>query len=474
MKKHLLINGDWIKASEYRDLYAPYNGDKLAEVAFANAREINLAIDAADRAIKSMAQLTAFQRAEILMKLVELLKGRRHECATIIATESAKPIKAAIVEVDRTIMTYTFAAEEAKRINGETVPMDAAPGGENRIAYTLRQPLGIIAAITPFNFPMNLVAHKIGPAIAAGNTIILKPASQTPLSSIYLGELLMECGLPPGALNIVTGSGAKIGEKLVIDNRIKAITFTGSPQIGKKIKNQAGLKRVTLELGSNSALLIDKNVNLTDFIGRCVNGSFSFAGQVCISLQRIYVHEEIYDQFVTSFLEETKKLKIGNPLDHTTDISSLISEQDVERSLKWINEAVIAGAELVIGGQRRANNTLEPSVLLNVPSTEKISCQEVFAPVVMINKISSMEEGITEINESKYGLQAGIFTNDLQLALKAAERLEVGGVMINDIPTFRVDHMPYGGVKESGIGKEGIKYAIDEMLETKLVCFRKI
>jgi acyl-CoA reductase-like NAD-dependent aldehyde dehydrogenase len=472
MRKKLFINGEWIQAKQYSPLYSPYDGELLAEIPYADEEEVDMAIAAADKAKAELAKMPSHQRASILEKLVQLLEENEEKCTRLIANEAAKPWSTAKAEVARTITTYKFAAEEARRIHGETIPMDAAPGGENRIAYTVRKPVGVVAAITPFNFPMNLVAHKVGPAIAAGNTIVLKPAGQTPLTALFLAELLQQAGLPAGAFNVVTGSGTIVGEKLVKDERVKKITFTGSPSVGIGIRNKAGLKKVTLELGSNAALIVDKGVDLEAIIPKAVRGAYAFSGQVCISIQRIFVHEELYNGFVDEFIEQTKKLKLGSPLDPETEVSALISSKDVERSLSWIEEAVSAGATLATGGTR-LDNILTPTVLLNVDPMAKVSCQEVFAPIVLINKVSSVSEAISLVNDSKYGLQAGIYTTNLNTAFQAAEELEVGGVMINDIPTFRVDHMPYGGVKESGVGREGVKYAIEEMTEMKLVCFNK-
>lgn len=472
MKKHLFINGEWIEAKEYQPLFSPYSGEKIAEIPFADESEVDMAIAAAEKARPLMAKMPAHQRATILEKLVNLLEEHADECTRLIALEAAKPWTTAKGEVARTIMTYKFAAEEARRIHGETIPMDAAPGGEDRIAFTIRQPLGVVAAITPFNFPMNLVAHKVGPAIAAGNTVVLKPATQTPLTSLFLAELLHQAGLPAGALNVVTGSGSLVGERLIQDERVKVITFTGSPAVGIGIRNKAGLKRVTLELGSNAALIVDQGSDVDAIIARAVPGAFAFAGQVCISLQRAYVHESLYDEFVEKFVAKTQTLRLGDPLDPGTDVSALISPKDVERSLQWIEEAKQSGAKVAIGG-RREGNVLQPTVLLDVPPQAKVSCQEVFAPIVLINKVTSVEEAIEYVNDSRYGLQAGIYTPNVATAFHAAEVLEVGGVMINDIPTFRVDHMPYGGVKESGVGREGLKYAVEEMTEMKLICFKK-
>ncbi|NOU84602.1 aldehyde dehydrogenase family protein [Paenibacillus sp. LMG 31460] len=472
MKKHLFIDGEWVEAGEYRPLFSPYNGEQIAEVAYAGAAEVERAIEAAERARPLMAGMPAHERAAILEKLASLIRDKSEECASLIALEAAKPLKTARLEVERTIATYKFAAEESKRIHGETIPMDAAPGGEDRVAYTIRQPLGVVAAITPFNFPMNLVAHKVGPAIAAGNTVVLKPAGQTPLTALFLADLMQQAGLPAGALNVVTGSGSVIGDCLVTDERIKAVTFTGSPEVGISISNKAGLKKVILELGSNSALIVDQGVDVDAMIARAVTGAFSYAGQVCISLQRIYVHEQLFDEFVRKFVMQTETLRIGDPLDLATDVSALIGLRDAERSLQWIAEAEKLGA-IVSTGNRKDGNIVHPTVLLHVDATSKISCQEVFAPIVMINKVSTIVEAIQLVNDSKYGLQAGIYTQNIRTALAAAEALEVGGVMINDIPTFRLDHMPYGGVKESGTGREGVKYAIQELTELKLICFKK-
>jgi acyl-CoA reductase-like NAD-dependent aldehyde dehydrogenase len=473
MKKKLFIQGEWVEAEKYSDLRSPYSGEVIARIPQATEKETDQAIEAAYNAKQTMANMPAFKRAEILENVVQLLKDHQEEAAEIIAKEAAKPLKMARLEVARTIETYKFSAEEAKRIYGETLPLDASAYGENRLAYTKYEPLGVVGAITPFNFPMNLVAHKVGPAIASGNTVVLKPASQTPLSAFYIGELFEKAGLPKGALNIVTGSGQIVGEKMVQDPRIHMITFTGSPSVGIGIRNKAGLKRVTLELGSNSAVIVDEGVDVSKITPRCVTGAFSYQGQVCISVQRIYVHELIFDKFVEEFVRVTNELTIGDPLNENTDISALISPQDVKRTLAWIEEAVNNGAKLVAGGEA-VGNIVKPTVLVDVAPTLKVSCQEVFAPVVIINKVSSMSEAYELVNDSRYGLQAGIYTNNVTTALEAADKLHVGGVMINDIPTFRVDHMPYGGVKESGMGREGVKYSMQEMMEMKLVVWNQL
>ncbi|HDR7447142.1 aldehyde dehydrogenase [Bacillus toyonensis] len=474
MKKHLYINGDWKSVNTYKPLCAPYSEETLAEIAQGTEEDVQEAVTSAKNAMKKMNTLTAYDRATILEKVAQIMDERREEFAEIIAKEAAKPIRAARGEVDRTVLTYKFAAEEAKRIYGETLPLDAAPGADGRIAYTIRKPIGVIGAITPFNFPLNLVAHKVGPAIAAGNTVVLKPADQTPLSSYALVELFEEAGLPKGALNIISGPGATVGEAIVKNDDVASITFTGSPKVGIGIKEKAGLKRVTLELGSNAAVIIDEDVELTDEIMERVKwGAFVNNGQVCISVQRVFVHEKRMDEFLSKLKKAMETVVVGDPMNEETDVSALISKKDVKRIEMWVQEAIKEGATVLYGGKKRDERIFEPTVLTNVPEHVSVQCQEVFGPVMTVNTFKEFDEAIEKVNHSRYGLQAGVFTNNLFKAMRAIDELEVGGVMINDIPTFRVDHMPYGGVKESGTGREGIKYAIEEMTEMKLVCIKK-
>lgn len=472
MKKQYYTNGQWRDGIAYVELLSPYTKEVIAQIPQLSRNEVDEVIEIAYQTTKEMAELTAYERAAILEHIAQLFSEKRQQAAEIISLEAAKPLKFALAEIDRTIETYKFAAEESKRLAGEMIPMDAAKNGAGRFGYTIEQPLGVIGAITPFNFPQNLVAHKVGPAIAAGNAIVLKPASQTPLSALFLAELIDQTVLPKGAFHVVTGSGKTVGDAIVESDRVKMITFTGSPAVGIGIRQKAGLKRVALELGSNSGLIIDEGVDLSKVVSKCVIGAFSNQGQVCISLQRTYVMDSLFDAFVEQFAKATEKLVVGNPLEETTDISAMIHSAEQERALSWIEEAVATGAKIVAGG-RVENGVLLPTILTNVAETAKVCCQEVFAPIVVVNRISSIEEGIAAINHSNYGLQAGIFTNDIQTAFKASKELEVGGVMINDIPTYRVDQMPYGGVKESGTGKEGLKYAIHEMTETKLVVWNQ-
>ncbi len=472
MKKKLYINGQWQETKDYAELFSPYSNEKIGEIPKASVSEVEAAIEAAADAQDAMAALTAYERAAILEQLVSLFIEHKEQAAKIIAQESAKPLKFALGEIDRTIETYKFAAEEAKRLSGEMIPMDAAKGGSNRLAYTMREPLGVVAAITPFNFPQNLVAHKVGPAIAAGNTVVLKPASQTPLSAFYLAELLDQTDLPKGAFNLVTGSGRTVGDVLVESDQVKMVTFTGSPAVGKGIRDKAGLKKVALELGSNAGMIVDEGVDLDVVVEKAIAGAFSNQGQVCISLQRIYIMDSLMDEFLSRFKTAASQLVIGDPLDAKTDLSAMISKQEQKRAVQWVKESVDEGATLIAGGTVE-DEVFQPTILSNVATDSKVSCQEVFAPVVIVNAIQSVEQGINEINNSDFGLQAGIFTNDIKTAFHASKKLQVGGVLINDIPTFRVDQMPYGGVKESGNGKEGLKYAIEEMTEMKLVIWNQ-
>ncbi|WP_313150521.1 aldehyde dehydrogenase family protein [Lysinibacillus capsici] len=468
----LWINGQWIDAEESYELASPYSGEVIAHVAKASIQDVEKAIEGAQQAFQSFKKTTAYERAEILYKVVDIMRQRKEELAEILALEAGKPIVAGLAEIDRTIATYQFAAEGAKQSKGETVPMDAAPGAGDRIGWTKREPLGVISAITPFNFPFNLVAHKLGPAFAVGNTVVLKPATQTPLSAIVMAEIFREAGLPDGALQIVTGSGGELSDTLVTHPYVKKVTFTGSSKVGLKIKEKVGLRKVTLELGSNAAVIVEPSTPINKIIGRCVSGAFNFAGQVCISLQRIYVHSSIIDEFTKAFVAETERLIVGDPLEKTTDVSAMINPNEVERIREWIEEAQEQGATIATGGVF-TERTLTPTVMTNVSADMKIVCQETFAPIVSIVSYETLDDAIRLVNDSDLGLNAGIYTNILSDALYAADELQAGAVIINDIPTFRVDNMPYGGVKMSGYGREGIKWAIEEMTDMKFISMKK-
>lgn len=470
-RTNLWINGKWKETKEYYDLQAPYTGDIIAQVAKGTIQDVEEAIEGAHAAFKKFKQTTAYERAEILYKVVEIMKSRREEFATILADEAGKPISAGLGEIDRTIATYQFAAEEAKQSMGVTVPLDAAPGVSGRIGYTKRIPLGVVSAITPFNFPFNLVAHKLGPAFAVGNAVVLKPATQTPLSAIVMAEIFKEAGLPDGILQIVTGSGSELSDTLVTHPLVKKVTFTGSGKVGLSIKEKIGLRKITLELGSNAAVIVEPSTPIEKMVDRSVGGAFGFAGQVCISLQRIYVHQSIYEQFTTQFVAATEKLVVGDPHDTATDLSAMIHPDEVERIQSWINEAKQQGAKIATGDEF-TERTCKPTVLTNVTSKMKLVCQETFAPVVSIVSYETLDEAIRLANDTELGLNVGIYTNVLTDALKAADELEAGSVIINDIPTFRTDNMPYGGVKMSGYGREGIKYAVEEMTDLKFISIK--
>jgi len=443
----------------------------IGEVPQAGAGEVEAALDSAVRGARQMAGLTAAERHDILRRTAEGLRNRSEDLALTLTREVGKTIREARGEVMRTIQTFTAAAEEAKRIHGQGVPMDADPRGAGRLGFTLRVPVGVVVAITPFNFPLNLAAHKVAPALAAGNSVILKPATETPLADLRLAAILEQSGLPEDALNVITGRGDQVGPPLISDERVRMLSFTGSLDVGRTMTAVPGIRKTTMELGSNSAVIVMADADADLASRRIAAGAFALAGQVCISVQRVYVQRPIFDRLVETVCERAGKMKIGDPREEATDMGPMISQAAVERAQSWIEEALEAGGKRVCGG-RREGALLWPTVLTQVPDTCRISSQEAFAPVVMINPVDTLEEAIARVNDSRYGLQAGIFTGELSGALRAAREIEVGGVMINEVPTFRVDHMPYGGMKMSGIGREGLRYAIEEMTEIRLVCFR--
>lgn len=465
------IAGEPVTSSRPQDVLLPYDGSTVGTIFQADKEQVDAAVAAAKAATRTMREMTLDERSGILRRAYLKLTERQEEFAKAISSESGKPIREGRIEADRSAMTLLFSSEEAHRLHGEVVPMDASPSGKGHWAMTIREPLGVIAAITPFNFPLNLAMHKIGPALAGGNSVVHKPASTTPISALMMADLLADCGLPKGALNVITGPGSSIGEQLVFHPDVAMITFTGSPDVGMRMRNLAGMKRVTLELGNNSAVIIEADANLDEAAARCIAGSFAHSGQVCISVQRIFVNEAVRSEFVERLVEGTRKLKVGHPHDATTDISSLITEQEAQRVSDWIDEAVDGGAKLLTGGQRE-RATLQPAVLTDVPARAQLARKEAFGPVVGINSYQALDHAIAMVNDSEYGLQAGIYTRDIQKAFQAARQVHVGGFMINEIPQYRVDQMPYGGVKMSGIGREGPKYAIEEMTESKLICWK--
>jgi acyl-CoA reductase-like NAD-dependent aldehyde dehydrogenase len=466
-RRGLFIGGRWIDEGGTSEINSPYDGSLVGVVTLASPRQIEAAIAASVRAFQVTRKLPAFKRQAILRAVSSRIQQKRDEFARIMALESGKPIKTARAEVDRAIFTFSVAAEEATRIGGEYLPLDLQEFTAGRWGIVRRYPVGPIAAITPFNFPLNLVAHKVAPAIASGCTVVLKPAPQTPFSAFLLAELIHEAGWPAGALNVVPTSNEDAA-LIVSDDRLKMLSFTGSSAVGWKLKATAGKKKVTLELGGNAAVAIHSDADLEFAAERCAVAGFSYAGQSCISVQRILVHRPAFDSFLQKFIERTKKLKTGDPLDESTDIGPLIRASDAERASNWIQEAVSAGAKILLGGGRKGS-VLEPTILTNTRAEMKVNCEEVFAPVKTVEPYDDFADALGRINASPYGLQAGLFTNDARLIFRAYDALEVGGLIVGDVPTFRIDHMPYGGVKDSGLGREGLRYAIEEMTEPRLL-----
>ncbi len=466
----MLIDGVWTGAAQSLDVIDKYTGEVIGTVPVATLEDVARATKAAKAAFATWGETPAWKRSQILHKTADGLHTRQDEIAETIAREAGKAWKYAVAEVQRSVETFSFAAEEAKQIHGETIPMDASAFGEKRIGFYLRTPMGVVGAITPFNFPLNLVAHKVAPALAAGNTMVLKPAHETALTAVKLGEVLEAAGLPKGVLNIVHGEGRSVGEALVRDPIPAKLSFTGSPPVGAHIMAVAGLKRVTLELGNNSGTIIEPDAELDKAVPRCVTSSFANSGQICISLQRIYVHEQVAEQFISRFLKATAALKVGNPLDKDCDVGPMITQVAAERAEQWIKDAVAEGARALIGG-RREGRMLWPTVLVDTRPEMKVMCEEAFAPLVSIVTYRDFDEALRLLNDSPYGLQAGIYTQDIRKAFAAVQKVDVGGMMVNDTSIFRVDHMPYGGNKLSGIGREGVKFAIEEMTNLRMVCF---
>ncbi|MFQ6082122.1 MAG: aldehyde dehydrogenase family protein [Candidatus Aminicenantia bacterium] len=462
-----LINGKWEKSKIIKSIKFPYNNQEIGKVYFVEEIHLTEAIEAAHSAFEKTKKLSSYERASILEKISAQIEKRKNELAESITLQSGKVIAHSLTEVDRAINTFQIASEEAKRMEGEIIPLDLSAQTRGRFGLVKRFPIGVIAAITPFNFPLNLVAHKVAPAIACGNTIVLKPSSQVPITSLLLGEIVNQTEYPSGGLNVVPAE-YQVAEILLTDDKIKKLTFTGSPSVGWELKKKAYKKKVTLELGGNAAVVIEPDANLEYAVKRTVSGAFSFSGQICISIQRIFLHQKIYDRFMADFISQTQKLKMGNPLDKKTDIGPMINIKAAEKTEEWIQEAVDQGAKIVIGG-KRDGVMFEPTILEGVKPELRVSWLEAFAPVVVVYPYKDFDHALESVNYSIYGLQAGVFTSDLKKAFKAYQNLDVGGVIVNDIPTFRIDHMPYGGVKESGFGREGVKYAIEEMTELKLL-----
>ena len=466
----MYVAGEWVNRDSVTEVVNPFDGSVIDTVPRADASDVEAALASASNGAKAMAGLTAYERYSLLSKAAGIIADRAEEFARIITMEEGKVIAEGRAEVQRAIQTITLSAEEAKRIHGETVPLDGVPGDGRQMGFTLRVPVGVVVAISPFNFPLNLVCHKVGPALAAGNSVIIKPASDTPLSALKLTEALLEAGIPGDGVQCITGSGATVGNALVGDSRVRKVTFTGSRDVGEQIVRTAGLKKVTMELGSNSPLIIMPDADLEKVAQATVASGYSNAGQVCISTQRVLADGQIYGDFLDALKPAVEAVSTGNPLEESVRMGPMIREADAARVGEWVREAVGQGARLVTGGDR-VGSMLAPTVVAEVSPEMRISCDELFGPAVAVTSFSSIDEAIALANDSRYGLSAGIFTQNVDWAMRFAQEVESGNLMINSGPQWRADLMPYGGLKESGMGKEGPRYAVEEMTELKMVVF---
>jgi acyl-CoA reductase-like NAD-dependent aldehyde dehydrogenase len=464
----MFVAGKWLEKAQKIEVLNPFDTSVIDTVPRATVDDVEQALVSAVEGAKVMRRLSSYDRSLILKRAAELIEQRAKDLAETITLEEGKIISESRFEVSRAVQTLTLSAEEAKRLSGEMVPLEGAPGSGNRLGFTLRIPCGVVVAIGPFNFPLNLIAHKVGPALAAGNSVIIKPATDTPLSALKLTEILLEAGLPPSAIQCITGSGSEIGDALCSDGRVRKITFTGSREVGERICRIAGLKKVTMELGSNSPLIVMPDADLEKVCQSIVATGYSNAGQVCISTQRVLVLESAYDKLLQALRPRVEAIGTGNPLDEKTLMGPMIRERDAIRVESWVREAVGSGARLLVGGQR-SGSFFSATVVAGVNPTMRISCEELFGPAIAIAPAESIEQAIFMANDSKYGLSAGIFTQNLDWAMKFAREVDSGNLHINWGPQWRADLMPYGGLKESGLGKEGPKYAVQEMTELKMV-----
>ncbi|HEX3427975.1 MAG TPA: aldehyde dehydrogenase family protein [Candidatus Limnocylindrales bacterium] len=464
----IFLAGRWVESDDPLVIANPADPDHPAGATFhATEAQYDEAVEAAVAAFEVTRTLPAYERGAILRNVSAGIKARREELGKLIALEAGKPIRDALVEVDRAVLTFRLGAEEAERMIGETIPLDLMPASTGRVGITRRFPLGPIAAISPFNFPLNLAAHKVAPAIASGNPIVLKPPSKDPLTMLTVAEIIEAAGAPAGSVSVLPMSRA-LGDRMVSDERFKLLTFTGSPSVGWRMKERAGKKKVVLELGGNAGVIIDQSADLDWAVRRTLAGAFTYAGQVCVSVQRMFVHEAIWDAFMAKFIEGAKALKLGDPLDSQTDIGPMVDQHAASRTQGWVDEALAAGGKALLGGT--ANGTFfPPTILTDVPSSAAVCSNEAFAPLVVAFPFREIEDAIRGVNDSSFGLQTGVFTNDLAHAWRSFNELEVGGVIVNDVPTYRVDHMPYGGVKDSGQGREGLRWAIEDMTEIRIM-----
>jgi len=472
VEHRLLIDGRWLATGEWIEVKNKYSGVTLGAVAVAGRDQVDAAIAAAQRAAPVLAEMPAHRRAAILARAAQLIRERHDDLARTLAAEAGKALKYARAEVDRAGWTFQTASEEARRLHGETIPLDGLPAGEGYFGFYVRRPVGVIAAISPFNFPLNLVAHKVAPALAAGNTVVLKPATTTPISAVRLGEILLEAGLPPGAFNLVVGSGGTVGEWLVTDPRVAKVTFTGSPAVGRRITEIAGIKKITLELGNTSPVIVAPDADLAYAARRCAVGAYYNSGQVCISVQRIYSQRPVYEPFTESFVAASQAMVVGDPLDERVDVGPMIDVREAERIEAWVREAQAGGAQVLTGG-KRDQAVYWPTVLTDVAPEMKVVAEEAFAPVASVIATDDFEEALRQADATEFGLQVGVFTRDIGRVLLAIRRLNFGGVIVNETPAFRVDHMPYGGNRQSGLGREGVRFAMEDMTNIQLVAIRE-
>ena len=464
--------GEWRTSNERLEIKNPYNNETVGVTSFATEQDFEDAVVAAEAAFEQTRKLGTFERAQILQRMADGMEARQEEIAQIIAQEAGKPIRDARVEAARGVFTFQTAVEETKRIGGELIPLDLMASSAGRIGITRRFPIGPIAGISPFNFPLNLALHKVAPAIASGNTIVLKPPTRDPLTMLLVAEIIADSGLPKGAVSVMP-MDRTTGDRLVTDDRFKLLSFTGSPAVGWDMKSRAGKKKVVLELGGNAGVIVDQDANLDLAAARIRVGAFSYSGQVCISVQRAYIHRSRFEEFSAKLVEQIGLMKIGDPLDETTDLGPMIDDRAAQRTEEWVNQAVQEGAHVLIGG-KADGRFFQPTVLTDARRSSFVCSREAFAPLVNLFPFDDFEEALTQTNDSIYGLQAGVFTGNLEHALHAFETLEVGGVIINDIPTYRIDHMPYGGVKDSGLSREGLRYAIEDMTEPRLMVINRV
>jgi acyl-CoA reductase-like NAD-dependent aldehyde dehydrogenase len=464
----IFLAGRWVESADRLEITNPARPDQPAGTTFnATPEQYDEAVEAAVKAFETTRHLPAYERGRILRDISAGIRARREELGRLMSLEAGKPIRDALIEVDRAVLTFRLGAEEAERMVGEVIPLDLMPASKDRVGITRRFPIGPVAGISPFNFPLNLAAHKISPAIAAGNSIVLKPPSKDPLTMLTVAEIIDAAGVPEGAVSILPMT-RELGDRMVEDERFKLLTFTGSPSVGWRMKERAGKKKVVLELGGNAGVIVDKTADLDWAVKRILVGAYTYAGQVCISVQRIYVHDDVWDAFMERFRAGAAELKVGDPLDPTTDVGPMVDANAASRTQRWVDEAVALGGKIVLGG--KADGTyFQPTILTDVPLQAQVCSNEAFAPLAVVFRFSDFDAAIRGVNDSFFGLQTGVFTSDLAHAWRAFHELQVGGVIVNDVPAYRIDHMPYGGVKDSGLGREGLRWAIEDMTELRIM-----